>query len=124
MAINQPREIIIAYDIVDPKRLQRIHRLLKKLAIPLQYSVFYTRMSDRQRNKLNTLLQKKINPKEDDIRIYPLSKNYQALYIGHAPFTEGLQLEWQRGKWQQAMSQVLKESEKKQQATEEGNRNE
>lgn len=115
MPINKPREIIISYDIANPKRLQRIHRILKKIAIPLQYSVFYTRMSDRQREKLIVLLQHKINPKQDDIRIYPLSRNYLALYIGQSPFIEGLQLEWQRGEWQQALSKTLNDHERKQQ---------
>lgn len=113
MPTNKPREIIISYDIANPRRLQRVHRLLKRIAIPLQYSVFYTRMSDRQRTKLITLLEHKINPKEDDIRIYPLTKNYLALYIGQSPFMEGLQLEWQRGEWQQAMTKAFKDHEHK-----------
>ena len=34
------REYIICYDITCPRRLGRIHRVLKRLANPLQYSVF------------------------------------------------------------------------------------
>ncbi len=45
MSANHAREFIISYDIADPKRLSRIHRMLKRLAMPLQYSVFYARMS-------------------------------------------------------------------------------
>ena len=71
MSRHHNREYIITYDIADPKRLNRIHRMLKRLAIPLQYSVFYIRMSDHQRDKLARLLERKINTREDDIRIYP-----------------------------------------------------
>lgn len=31
---------IAAYDIRDPKRLEKIHRLLIKAGLPVQYSVF------------------------------------------------------------------------------------
>ena len=34
------RETIICYDICCPRRLGRIHRYLKRVAYPLQYSVF------------------------------------------------------------------------------------
>jgi len=33
-------EYIICYDITCPRRLGKIHRLLKQSALPLQYSVF------------------------------------------------------------------------------------
>lgn len=113
MPINEPRELIIAYDIADPKRLARVHRLMKKLALPLQYSVFYTRMNDRQKQQMIKLLEKKINPKQDDIRIYPLVTNYVALYLGHSPFMDGLQMSWQCGQWSEAVVETLVKSAKK-----------
>ena len=113
MSKDHAREYIISYDIADPKRLGRIHRMIKRLAMPLQYSVFYTRMSERQRDKLANLLENKINPKEDDIRIYPLPNGYNVQYLGQNPFGEGLQLVRQNGHWQAAIDQELAKAQKR-----------
>lgn len=107
MSKDHAREYIISYDIADPKRLGKIHRLLKKLAIPLQYSVFYTRMTERQREKLAQLLDKKICPQEDDIRIYPLPAGYNVDYLGTEPFLEGLYPQGQKGQWTAAIDNLL-----------------
>jgi len=113
MSKDHTREYIISYDIADPKRLGRIHRMIKRLAMPLQYSVFYTRMSERQRDKLTDLLENKINPKEDDIRIYPLPNGYNVQYLGQNPFGEGLQLTRQNGHWKAAIDQELAKAQKR-----------
>ena len=99
MATNQPREHIIAYDIADPKRLAKLHRMLKKIALPLQYSVFYMRMSDKQRDKLADSLENKIDPQSDDVRIYALPKHFTACCLGRKAIMDGLQLSWEQGRW-------------------------
>ncbi len=118
MSIDHRREYIISYDIGDPKRLQRIHRMLKRLAIPLQYSVFYTSMSERQRGKLADLLGRKIEPKEDDVRIYPLPSGYNVQYLGQPPFMEGLHPGAQSGQWTDAIDDILADEARKQQKAE------
>ncbi|MGF1547011.1 MAG: CRISPR-associated endonuclease Cas2 [Thiotrichales bacterium] len=110
MPSTQQREHLIAYDIANPKRLARVHRLLKRIALPVQYSLFYTKLSDQQRDKLAALLEKLIHPREDDIRIYPLPSQYQALYLGQAPLMEGLQLDWKRGDWHNGIDDVLRDA--------------
>ena len=115
MSKNHIREFIISYDIADPKRLQRIHRMLKKLALPLQYSVFYARMSEHQRDKLSNLLERKINPREDDIRIYPLPPKYNIQYLGQEPFIQGLHLSGQGGEWHSVEVQMVLDNEEKRQ---------
>src|SRR2546425_11381608 len=40
MSHTEQRNWLIAYDIADPRRLARVHRYLKRHAIPVQYSVF------------------------------------------------------------------------------------
>jgi len=107
MSQDHAREYIICYDIGEPKRLSRIHRMLKRIALPLQYSVFYTRMSERQRNKLAELLEKRIDPLEDDLRIYPLPPQYNVQYLGCEPFMEGLIPGGQTGTWEPAIDKLL-----------------
>jgi len=46
------RPHIIAYDIADKKRLQKVHRLVREHAIPLQRSVFLASMTPYQCDKL------------------------------------------------------------------------
>lgn len=63
---------MICYDISQPKRLGRLHRLMKKKGIPVQKSVFFVH---RREPDLKTLLKeigKIIKPAEDDIRAYPV----------------------------------------------------
>ena len=73
---------IIAYDIGDRKRLVKIHRLLKQQAIPLQYSVFYTKLTPQQLRHLKQKIEKMIVDSEDDIRIYPLPQKPQWSMLG------------------------------------------
>lgn len=83
---------IIAYDIANPKRLGRIHRFLKKQAIPLQYSVFLAYLNVADREILLAQLATIIEPRHDDIRIYPLPKKPAWSSYGKALWTEGIHL--------------------------------
>jgi len=80
--MSKKTRYLITYDISEPKRLSKIHRFLKKHAIPIQYSVFYAKLSTEERKQLLEALDQKINPKEDDIRFYPLSPNAKAISYG------------------------------------------
>ena len=118
MSKHHRREFIIAYDIADPRRLSRIHRMLKRLAMPLQYSVFYAQMSDHQRDQLAKLLENEIDNKEDDIRIYPLPRAYSVQYLGEDPMLEGLHPDGLNGDWEAAVQSVLDRTERRQQSDE------
>ena len=84
---------IIAYDIANPKRLGRVHRFLKKQAVPLQYSVFLVELNERGRKQLMKRLEVLIHPKQDDVRIYPLPSEPQWCGLGRALWDEGVMLE-------------------------------
>lgn len=43
---------VVCYDIRCPKRLGRVHRYLKKRAIPLQYSVFLAQLDVKKREAM------------------------------------------------------------------------
>ena len=70
-------------------------------------------MSGRQRDKLAELMARKINPKEDDIRIYPLPTSYNIQYLGQPPFPEGLHLEGRAGQWNPVEVQSVLDREEK-----------
>ena len=81
---------LIAYDIADTRRLQKIHRHLCNCAFPLQNSVFLLsgRPEDfaRCRDKLLTL----IHPREDDLRIYALDNRSPIRHFGQNPLPDGI----------------------------------
>jgi CRISPR-associated protein Cas2 len=81
---------LIAYDIRDPRRLIRVHRYLKTVAVDLQYSVFAGLLSERQRQDVLRELEDRIDPRRDDVRLYPLPKGCQAFALGRRHLPEGV----------------------------------
>ncbi|MCS6953260.1 MAG: CRISPR-associated endonuclease Cas2 [Bryobacterales bacterium] len=92
MSWTEPRAHLIAYDIADPKRLYRVHRYLKTVAVDLQYSVFVGRLSSRQLDAILRELEDRIEPLEDDVRIYPLPERCQAVALGRQHLPDGVLL--------------------------------
>lgn len=84
-------DFVICYDISHPKRLGRVFRFLKKCAMPLQYSVFLFTGDDRQLARVMEKLVPLIDPKEDDLRAYPLPKRGFKARLGRAALPEGIQ---------------------------------
>lgn len=82
MAMNAPRAWLITYDIADPRRLLRVHRFLKKRAVPVQYSVFLFEGSDAQIGRLMQQIEQLIRPDEDDVRAYQLPQTPQFDTLG------------------------------------------
>lgn len=82
MAVNAPRAWLVAYDIADERRLSRLHRFLKKHAVPVQYSVFYFEGSSVQLCRLLDDIAKRIDPQEDDVRAYPMPDDPQYYTLG------------------------------------------
>jgi CRISPR-associated protein Cas2 len=92
MALNAPRSWLIAYDIADPRRLGRVHRYLKGEAVPVQYSIFATNTSANGIRRVRDALEKRIDPRRDDVRIYLLPKPLDITCIGSSFLPEGLLL--------------------------------
>ena len=79
---------LLAHDIADPKRLQKVWRLMRKEGLPLQYSL-YLLQGDRQRvQRLLEQLTLLIDKKADDLRVYPLGENTRLWGLG-TQFNEG-----------------------------------
>lgn len=64
---------MIAYDIRDKKRLQKVWRFISKEAIPMQYSIYLIQCDRDYLNQIIFKLLEMINTREDDVRIYPLT---------------------------------------------------
>ena len=63
---------IVAYDIAEPKRLQRVHRTMRGYGDPLQYSVFRCILSPSERVLLIEALTPIINHREDQVMLINL----------------------------------------------------
>ena len=69
----RPGWYMVAYDIASPKRLGKTHRLLKKRGLAVQRSVFLVNGDEKSLNRLLDQLADIMNPRQDDIRAYPIT---------------------------------------------------
>lgn len=92
MADSEKGLYLIAYDIADPKRLVRVHRVLKKRGLPVQYSVFTVMMKRKAVLGLLETLDGLIHPARDDIRCYRLPVNGEIKALGRQFFPEDVML--------------------------------
>lgn len=63
---------LIAYDIADPRRLQRLHRALRKEALAVQRSLFLVAGSVSRVEGLMDQWETLLDPQQDDLRAYPI----------------------------------------------------
>lgn len=63
---------IVTYDISDPKRLRKTHRLLLGYGDPIQYSVFQCDLNQRELIELRVRLSEIIHHKEDQVLLASL----------------------------------------------------
>lgn len=73
---------LICYDIADKKRLTRVFKTVKGKGLHLQYSVFLCRLTWKQLQELKERLNKLIDSKYDDVRIYPLPDDIKVEVLG------------------------------------------
>jgi CRISPR-associated protein Cas2 len=92
MADSQFGLYLLAYDIADPKRLSRVHRVLKKHGLPVQYSVFTVAMKRKVLLRLLSEIDVLIHSHKDDVRCYRLPKNGNVSMLGRQFFPEDVWL--------------------------------
>lgn len=84
---------LVCYDIADEKRLMKVYRFMRERGIHIQYLVFNCILTDEQLKALKLEIQKLINPRYDDVRIYPLPKNSLVVALGkEAIIPEGVEI--------------------------------
>lgn len=84
MAMNRPALWVVTYDIREPRRLVRLHRFLRRCALPVQYSVFVLRESPARVGQLAREIEERIDPKVDDVRIYRVTEPVDAVVLGRS----------------------------------------
>lgn len=92
MAINQAVNWILAYDIANPRRLGRVHRAIKKIGIPLQYSLWIIKENGAGIERIKRELLALIDPRADDIRIYRIPADPEIIQLGRSLLAEEIQL--------------------------------
>lgn len=73
---------LLAHDIRDKKRLQRVWRFLSKEGVRLQYSVYLLAGTRHQVEAIVDRLLQLIDESADDVRIYPLTENTRIWGLG------------------------------------------
>lgn len=81
---------LIAYDVRSPRRLAKLHRTLKKRAIPVQKSVFIAHVEIGNLQALKDTINGIIDEVVDDVRIYRLPANIDLHLMGEAKQAIGL----------------------------------
>jgi len=66
--------MIVAYDIADPKRLNRIAKIIKDYGIRVQKSIFEVTVDDKRFIEMKTRIEHEIHPDEDGVKFFPLCK--------------------------------------------------
>jgi CRISPR-associated protein Cas2 len=79
---------ILAHDIRDPRRLQRVWRFLHKEGVRLQYSVYLIRGTRTDIEKVIQKLKTIIDERVDDVRLYPLTETTRIWGLG-VQFNDG-----------------------------------
>lgn len=73
---------IIAYDVRDRKRLQRLYKCVRQEAYALHESVFLFRGTAVQLKAFEAKMKQRIRKNEDDLRIYPVSASAMFAFVG------------------------------------------
>lgn len=64
--------LVVAYDIPDDRRRQRLHHVLEGFGTPVQYSVFECLLEDKEVARLKQAVKRSTSLRKDHIRYYYL----------------------------------------------------
>jgi CRISPR-associated protein Cas2 len=69
---------LVCYDIRDPKRLRRVHKIMKGYGESWQYSVFFCVLKDIDRVRMQTDLEAQMNLRDDQALIIDMGSDEDA----------------------------------------------
>ncbi len=64
--------MIVAYDIADPKRLNKVAKVIKDYGIRVQKSIFEVDVDKTVFEEMQLRIEEIIEPSEDGVKYYPL----------------------------------------------------
>jgi len=78
---------LVAYDIADPRRLRRVHRICLGFGNALQESVFLCQLSTKELGRMQAAMARVMNPVHDTVRYQPIcaSDLRRSLHLGLQP---------------------------------------
>ena len=79
---------LLAHDIREPKRLQRVWRYLRQEGVRMQHSVYLLKGDREAIERVMEQLRNLIDEHSDDVRIYPLTENTRLWGLG-TQFNDG-----------------------------------
>lgn len=76
---------LLCYDIREPTRLRRVHRLMRTWGEAIQYSVFRCLLSASERRRMLEMLRQLIDERADDVRLYQIETRTPIRFLGSQP---------------------------------------
>ena len=64
--------VVVAYDIPDDRRRERLHKALLNYGTPVQYSVFECLLEEKELARMKRAVERVIKPRLDHVRYYYL----------------------------------------------------
>lgn len=82
--------LVLAYDIPDDKRRDRLRRTLLRFGTPVQYSVFECDLTPRQVQRMRKAILEVIKLPDDNVRYYLLCRScvFNVEVFGGQPITK------------------------------------
>ena len=82
------KSFLICYDICDPKRLRRVHKAVRDVGIPVQFSVFLADLKQVELDALIETLSRFIEASEDKVNFYHLTTSKAEICLGLSPLSD------------------------------------
>lgn len=76
------QHFVVCYDIKDPKRLKKVHRLISKELLQIQYSIYYGTLFLQDMDALIAKLERIIDSHHDDVKVYQIQSLESAFIKG------------------------------------------
>ena len=66
--------MIVAYDIADPKRLNKVAKIIKDYGFRVQKSIFEVTVDNKRFIEMKARIEYEINHEEDGVKFFPLCR--------------------------------------------------